>query len=68
VGPLVIGASRKAFIGHLTGRAAGTDRVAGSLAAIAAAHRAGAALVRVHDVRQTVEFLSVLHAIAERER
>src|SRR5262249_24591976 len=43
IAPLVIGASRKSFIGHLTGRAAGRDRTAGSLAAVAAAHRAGAA-------------------------
>ncbi len=68
IAPVVLGASRKAFIGHLTGRSAGPDRVAGSLATVAAAHRAGAALVRVHDVRQTVEFLAVLQAIAERER
>src|SRR5438132_3970214 len=40
--PLVIGASRKGFIGHLTGREGGLDRMAGSLAAVVAAHRAGA--------------------------
>ncbi len=68
IAPLVIGASRKTFIGHLTGRAAGPDRMIGSLAAVAAAHRAGAALVRVHDVRETMDFLKVLMAIAERAR
>ena len=68
IAPLVIGASRKAFVGHLTGRAAGPDRMVGSLAAVAAAYRAGAAMVRVHDVRETVDFLKVLKAIAERER
>ena len=68
IAPLVIGASRKTFIGHLTGRAAGQDRMIGSLAAVAAAHRAGAALVRVHDVRETMDFLKVLMAIAEREK
>jgi len=68
IAPLVIGASRKSFVGKLTGREAGADRVAGSLAAVAAAHRAGAALVRVHDVRQTIDFLKVLIAIAERAR
>jgi dihydropteroate synthase len=68
IAPLVIGASRKAFIGHLTGRVAGADRMVGSLAAVAAAHRAGATLVRVHDVRETVDFLKVLMAIGERER
>jgi dihydropteroate synthase len=68
IAPVVIGASRKAFIGHLTGRDVGPDRMTGSLAAVAAAHRGGATFVRVHDVRQTVDFLSVLTAIAERER
>jgi dihydropteroate synthase len=66
LGPLVIGASRKAFIGHLTGRASGPDRALGSLAAVAAAQRAGAAIVRVHDVRATVDFLKVWMAIEER--
>ena len=43
--------------------------MAGSLAAVAAAHRGGAAIVRVHDVRETVDFLKVLRAIeAHRER
>ncbi len=64
--PLVIGASRKAFIGHLTGRDSGPDRALGSLAAVAAAQRAGAAIVRVHDVRATVDFLKVWMAIEER--
>ncbi|HEY8133315.1 MAG TPA: dihydropteroate synthase [Thermoanaerobaculia bacterium] len=68
IAPLVIGASRKAFIGHLTGREAGPERMVGSLATVAAAHRAGATLVRVHDVRPTVDFLKVLTAIAERQR
>jgi dihydropteroate synthase len=63
LGPVVIGASRKAFIGHLTGRPSGPDRALGSLAAIAAAQRAGVAIVRVHDVRATVDFLKVLVAI-----
>jgi dihydropteroate synthase len=64
--PLVIGASRKAFVGHLTGRPPGPERVAGSLAAVAAAYRARAAVVRVHDVAEAVDFLKVYHAIAER--
>lgn len=61
--PVVIGASRKGFIGHLTGQPAGPARMPGSLAAVAAAHRGGATIVRVHDVRETVDFLKVLGAI-----
>jgi dihydropteroate synthase len=68
IAPVVIGASRKAFLGHLTGRAAGPDRMVGSLAAVAAAFHGGAAVVRVHDVADTVDFLRVLAAISERER
>jgi dihydropteroate synthase len=63
IAPLMIGASRKAFIGHLTGRDAGPERMAGSLAAVCAAARAGAAIVRVHDVRETADFLKVMDAI-----
>jgi len=63
VGPVVIGASRKAFIGHVTGRESGSPRLFGSLAAVAAAARGGAAIVRVHDVRETVDFLKVFTAI-----
>lgn len=62
IAPVVIGASRKAFIGHFTGRE-GAARVHGSLAAVAAAARGGAAIVRVHDVRETVDFLRVLEQI-----
>ncbi len=66
LGPVVIGASRKGFIGHLTSRESGPERMAGSLAAVEAAYRGGASIVRVHDVRETVDFLKVLRAIAQR--
>ncbi|HUP66227.1 MAG TPA: dihydropteroate synthase [Thermoanaerobaculia bacterium] len=68
IAPLVVGASRKAFIGHLTGKASGPDRMAGSLATVAAAASAGAAIVRVHDVAETSDFLRVLGAVEERRR
>lgn len=63
--PLVLGASRKSFIGHLTG-APTEDRIGGSLAAVAAAHAQGAAVVRVHDVLETAQFLAVLSALRNR--
>ena len=59
---LLLGASRKSFIGRLTG-AEVTDRLGGSLAAAAAAHAAGAAVIRVHDVGPTRQFLEVLAAV-----
>ena len=68
--PLLVGASRKSFIGAVAGSAAGAmvgagaaDRLPGSLAALAAAWRAGAAVVRVHDVAASRQFLDVLAAI-----
>jgi len=60
--PLVVGASRKAFLGSLANRPA-SDRVPESLAAVALAAAAATArpvLVRVHDVAETVRFLAVL--------
>ncbi|HEY8019570.1 MAG TPA: dihydropteroate synthase [Thermoanaerobaculia bacterium] len=61
--PLLVGASRKSFLGALTGRPP-ADRLAGSLAAAAWAAAGGAAIVRAHDVAPTVEFLAVWAAIA----
>ena len=66
IAPIVIGASRKAFIGSITGQPGGVARMPGSLAAVAAAHRGKAAIVRVHDVRETVDFLKVLTAISNK--
>ncbi len=61
--PVLVGASRKSFIGALTG-AAVEQRLGGSLAALSAAYQAGVKVVRVHDVFQTVQFLDTLAAIA----
>ncbi|MFO7608812.1 MAG: dihydropteroate synthase [Candidatus Krumholzibacteriia bacterium] len=61
--PLLLGASRKGFIGALTG-APVPDRLPGSLAALAAAWRSRAAVVRVHDVAASVQFLDVLAHLA----
>jgi dihydropteroate synthase len=60
--PLVTGASRKAFIGVATGKAA-PDRLLGSVGAAVAAALNGTALVRVHDVAATREALAVADAI-----
>ena len=52
--PVLVGASRKSFLGRLTG-ADVDDRLEASLAAAVWAMSQGAAMVRVHDVRPTVE-------------
>ena len=61
--PLVVGASRKSFIAAVAGETPPNHRLGGSLAAVAAAAKAGAAMVRVHDVPETVQFLSVWRAL-----
>ena len=62
--PLVVGVSRKRFIGHLTGRAEPKARDAGSLAAALFALSRGARVLRVHDVAATVDAVRVWHALA----
>jgi len=64
--PLLVGASRKSFIGrlHPSGSPAG-QRLGGSIAAAVAAALNGADIVRVHDVAPTVEALKVIQAIKE---
>lgn len=56
--PIVIGVSRKSFIGRLTGLPP-EGRLEGSLAAAVLAVRNGADIVRVHDVAETVRALTV---------
>jgi dihydropteroate synthase len=65
--PVVVGASRKRFIGALTGRAEG-ERLAGSLAAAVIALERGASMLRVHDVAATRDALLVAGATLESER
>jgi len=59
--PIVVGVSRKRFIGALTGRAE-RDRLAGTLAASVLAFERGATMFRVHDVAPTRDALAVASA------
>ncbi|MBS1110963.1 MAG: dihydropteroate synthase, partial [Anaeromyxobacteraceae bacterium] len=62
--PLLVGPSRKSFIGTITG-APPAERLAGTLAAVTAAVLGGAAFVRVHDVaasRQAARVAAALRA------
>lgn len=56
--PLLVGVSRKKMLGDFTGRVP-EDRVAASVAAALLAAQNGASLLRVHDVRQTIDALNV---------
>ncbi|MEX1273787.1 MAG: dihydropteroate synthase [Gammaproteobacteria bacterium] len=66
--PILVGVSRKAMIGALTGRGAPVDRVAGSVAAATLAAYFGARVLRVHDVAQTVEALAVVGALLDQQQ
>ena len=64
--PLLVGASRKSFIGHVTNTEV-NDRLPGSLACACRAAQAGAGVVRVHDVKETVQALQTWEAIENHE-
>jgi dihydropteroate synthase len=60
--PILVGLSRKSFIGEITGRGA-EDRLPGTLAANAAAVLAGANIIRVHDVKEHIDLARVLFSL-----
>ena len=62
--PLVVGPSRKSFIGELTGRSV-EERVWGTAGAVAVAAWQGAAIVRVHDVAAMRDVARVVDAVAQ---
>lgn len=61
--PIVVGASRKSFIGKLLDIPDPINRLNGSLAVAAIAAWNGAMIFRVHDVRETVEMLRMINAL-----
>lgn len=63
--PVLLGASRKSFIGALSGGVPPDRRLGGSIAAAIAGAEAGVAAVRVHDVAETVQALVVWAAIRQ---
>jgi dihydropteroate synthase len=60
--PIMLGVSRKSFIGRITGQAV-EQRVFGTAASVTAAILRGAHIVRVHDVKEMVEVVRVADAI-----
>jgi dihydropteroate synthase len=65
--PVLAGLSRKSTLGELTGREV-EDRMPASVAAAVVAAMQGAEIVRVHDVRETVDALRVVRAVLEQEK
>ena len=66
--PLLMGLSRKGFIGALTGEKQAANRVNGSVGGAVWSALNGAHVLRVHDVKATVEALAVAMAAADPER
>ena len=61
--PIVVGASRKSFLGAILAGAPADKRRDGSIASALAAYAGGACVLRVHDVKETVQALAVAAAI-----
>ncbi|WP_432721649.1 dihydropteroate synthase [Jeongeupia wiesaeckerbachi] len=61
--PLLVGVSRKTMLGTITNRGVPAERVSASVAAALLAVQAGAAVIRVHDVRETVDAIKVWQAL-----
>ncbi len=66
--PVLVGPSRKRFIGELTGQGDPAARLGGTIAACLEAYRRGASVFRVHDVAPTVQALTVAAAIERAPR
>ena len=66
--PLCVGVSRKSFIGAITGRPRTEERLAGSLAATTVAVWNGAALIRAHDVAETLDAARIAERIRDAPR
>lgn len=62
--PLLVGMSRKTMLGQITGREV-SDRLPASLATATIAALKGASVIRVHDVRETVDAVRVVEAMRE---
>lgn len=62
--PILVGPSRKAFIGEITGQPV-TERLWGSIAAVAIAALNGANIIRVHDVKECKQALQIADAIRD---
>jgi len=65
---VLLGTSRKNFIGILTGKKAPKERIFGTAATVAIAAAAGVSIVRVHDVAQMVDVLKIANLIKKEKK
>ena len=63
--PIMIGVSRKSMIGQITGRKNPLERLAGTVALDTIALEKGAAVIRVHDVKEAKDTLEIFNALKE---
>ena len=63
--PLLVGLSRKSMLGAITGESQADQRLGASIAAAVLSAQQGARVIRVHDVKETVQALQVLRAVQE---
>lgn len=63
--PLLVGVSRKRIIGEITNEKASKNRVAGSVAAATLVAYKGAEILRVHDVKETVDAMNIVKAVTK---
>jgi dihydropteroate synthase len=63
---VLVGTSRKSFIGRLTGKEKPSDRIFGTAATVALCAAAGVSVVRVHDVAEMADVVKVTNAIRGR--
>ena len=63
--PVVVGASRKSFLGKIVGSDSSKDRLFGTVATSVLAYERGATLFRVHDIRANKEALAVAAAVGQ---
>ena len=68
IAPVLVGVSRKRLIKKLTGEKCTGKNLGGSVGAAVWCAMAGASVVRVHDVRETVQALAVVNALAAAEQ
>jgi dihydropteroate synthase len=65
---VLVGPSRKAFIGKLTGKDNPAERVFGTAAAVAFCAAAGVSIVRVHDVAEMIDVIKITNAIVDEKK
>ena len=64
---VLVGPSRKSFIGKITGKEKPAERIFGTAAAVALCVSAGVSVVRVHDVAEMLDVIKVVKAISQRD-